>query len=90
VTTLRRLAAAHARHLAPLDLTTLHWSRHYTPTAWATALLARAGQATLPGTAAEAVAQAEHDLSTTDAAEWTPTTLRAAADLAGHHANPTG
>jgi hypothetical protein len=27
VTTLRRLATAHARHLTPLDLNTLHWSR---------------------------------------------------------------
>jgi hypothetical protein len=88
VTTLRRLAAAHARHLAPLDPATLHWSRRYTPTAWAAALLARAQQATLPDTAAEAVAQAEHDLSTTDGPEWTPTTLRAAADLAGHHTTP--
>jgi hypothetical protein len=31
VAALRRLAAAHARHLAPLDLGTLRWSRRYTP-----------------------------------------------------------
>jgi hypothetical protein len=88
VAALRRLATAHARHLAPLGLGTLQWSRRYTPTAWAAALLTRAGQATLPGTAAEAVAQAGHDLDDIDGADWTPATVRAAADLAGHHANP--
>jgi hypothetical protein len=88
VTTLRRLATAHAPHLAPLDLTTLQWSRQHTPTAWAAALVTRAQQATLPDTATEALALAEHDLSTTNGAQWTPTILRAAADLAHHHDNP--
>jgi hypothetical protein len=88
VAALRRLATAHARHLAPLDLGTLRWSRRHTPTAWAAALLIRAQRATLPGTAAEAVAQAGHDLDGIDCTEWTPATVRAAADLAGHHASP--
>lgn len=81
-TTMRALAADHARFLAPLDVTTLRWSRQYTPRAWAAALLTRAANNTLPDTAAEALALAEHDLHDTDTATWTTSTVRAAADLA--------
>ena len=81
-TTMRALAAGHARFLAPLDVTTLRWSRQYTPRAWAAALLTRADNNTLPDTASEAVGLAEHDLHDTDASTWTSTTLHAAANLA--------
>jgi hypothetical protein len=84
-TTMRALATGHARFLAPLDVTTLHWSRRYTARAWAAALLTRADSNTLPGTAAEAVGLAEHDLHDTDATTWTASTMRAAADLAHHN-----
>jgi hypothetical protein len=79
---MRTLAADHARFLAPLDVTTLRWSRQYTPRAWAAALLARAANNTLPDTPAEAAAMAEYDLHDTDAATWTTSTIHAAADLA--------
>lgn len=81
-TTMQALATDHARYLAPLDVTTLRWSRQYTPRAWAAALLTRAANNTLPDTAAEAVALAEYDLHDTAAATWTASTIRAAADLA--------
>jgi hypothetical protein len=81
-TAMRALAAGHARFLAPLDIATLRWSRQYTPTAWAAALLTRAEHATLPDTPTEAVALVEYDLHDTDATAWTSTTLNAAADLA--------
>lgn len=81
-TTMRALAAGHARWVAPLDVSTLRWSRQYTPRAWAAALLTRAANNTLPDTAAEAAALAEYDLHDTDAATWTTSTIRAAADLA--------
>jgi hypothetical protein len=80
--TMRTLAAVHARFLAPLDVTTLRWSRQYTARAWAAALLTRADNNTLPDTASEAVGLAEHDLYDTDASTWTSTTLHAAANLA--------
>jgi len=80
--TMRALAAGHARFLAPLDVATLRWSRHYTARAWAAALLTRADNNTLPATAAEAVGLAEHDLHDTDASTWTSTTPHAAANLA--------
>ncbi len=89
-TAILALATGHARWVTPLDVTTLRWSRQYTPRAWAAALLTRAGNNTLPDTAAEAVALAEHDLHDTDAATWTTSTMRAAADLAHRNdANPT-
>ena len=81
-TTMQALAAAHARWVAPLDVTTLRWSRRYTARAWAAALLTRADNNTLPDTAAEAVGLAEYDLHDTDTTTWTSTTLHAAADLA--------
>jgi len=81
-TTMQALAAGHARWVAPLDVTTLRWSRQFTPRAWAAALLTRAANNTLPDTAAEAVTLAEYDLHDTDAATWTTNTIRAAADLA--------
>lgn len=88
-TALRRTAAAHARFLAPLDVAALRWARQYSPTAWAVALLTRAEHATLPDTATHAVALVEYDLHHIDAADWTPTTLRTAADLAhGGHGDP--
>jgi hypothetical protein len=40
VTTARALAAQHARWVRPLEVATLHYSRSFTPTAWAAALLA--------------------------------------------------
>ena len=80
-TAMRALATDHTRFLTPLDVTTLRWSRQYTPHAWAAALLTRADNDTLPDTAAEAVALAEYDLHDTDAATWTTSTIRAAADL---------
>jgi hypothetical protein len=79
---LRGIAVAHARWVAPLDITTLRWSRQYTPRAWAAALLTRAANNTLPNTASEAVALVEYDLFDTDTNAWTSSTLRAAADLA--------
>lgn len=79
---MRALAVGHARFLAPLDVTTLRWSRQYTPRAWAAALLTRAENNTLPDTAPAAVALAEYDLHDTDATTWTSTTLHVAADLA--------
>jgi hypothetical protein len=84
-TTMRALATGHARFLTPLDVTTLRWSRQYTPCAWAAALLTRAANNTLPDTAAEAVALADYDLHDSDAATWTTNTIRAAADLAHHN-----
>lgn len=84
-TTMLALAAGHARRVAPLDVTTLRWSRQYTPRAWAAAILTRAANNTLPDTAAEAVALAEYDLHDTNATTWTTGTIRAAADLA--HSN---
>jgi hypothetical protein len=80
-TTMRAVAAGHARWVTPLDVATLRWSRQYTARAWAAALLTRAANNTLPVTAAEAVGLAEHDLHDTDAATWTTATIRAAADL---------
>jgi hypothetical protein len=80
-TTMRALAAGHARFLVPLDVTTLRWSRQYTPHAWAAALLTRADNNTLPDTASEALGLAEHDLHDTDASTWNTPTMRAAADL---------
>lgn len=49
---------------------------------------ATATPVTVPDTATEAVAQAEHDLDNIDGTDWPPATLRAAADLAHDHANP--
>jgi hypothetical protein len=79
---MRALATDHARWVAPLDITTLRWSRQYTARAWAAALLTRAGNGTLPDTASEAVGLVEHDLHDTDAATWTSTTRHASVDLA--------
>jgi hypothetical protein len=88
-TTMQVLATDHARFVAPLDVTTLHWSRQYTPHAWAAALLTRAANNTLPDTAAQALALAEYDLHDTDAATWTTSTIHAAADLAHrNNSNP--
>jgi hypothetical protein len=81
-TTMRALATGHARWVAPLDVTTLRWSRQYTPRAWAAALLTRADNNTLPDTASETVALIEYDLHDTDAATWSTSTMRAATDLA--------
>ncbi|MBN1174617.1 MAG: hypothetical protein JXA67_20805 [Micromonosporaceae bacterium] len=83
--TMRGIAAAHARWVTPLEVTKLRWARQYSPTAWAVALLAHAGQATLPDTAGEAVALVEYDLPELDATRWDPATHRAAADLASRH-----
>ena len=80
------IAVAHARWVAPLDITTLRWSRQYTPRAWAAALLTRAANKALPETASEAVGLVEYDLHDTDAATWTSSTPRAAADLV-HRSN---
>lgn len=86
-TTMRALATDHTHFVAPLDVTTLRWSRQYTPQAWAAALLTRAANNTLPDTAAETVALIEHDLhdTDTDTDTWSASTIRAAADLA--HSN---
>jgi hypothetical protein len=83
--TMRSLAADHARWVTPLKITTLRWARQYSPTAWAVALLTHARQATLPGTAREAIALIEYDLHELDATSWDPATQHAAADLAGRH-----
>jgi hypothetical protein len=82
VARLRGLATDHARWVRPLDVASLRWSRHYTPRAWAAALLARAGQSTLPDTAAEATGLAESDLHDTDAASWDEQPHHAAVELA--------
>jgi hypothetical protein len=80
--TMRSIAAAHARYLTPLKLATLRWSRQYSPTAWAAALLTHADNRTLPDTAHQAVALVEYDLHELDTTNWNPATRRAAADLA--------
>jgi len=72
VATMRALAAQHARHGRPLDIATLHYSRHYTPTAWAAALIAMAHRGDLPATASQAIGLVEHDLHDTDATAWAP------------------
>jgi hypothetical protein len=81
-TTMQALATGHARWVAPLDVTTLRWSRQYTARAWAAALLTRAANNTLPDTASETIALIEYDLHDTDAATWSANTMRAATDLA--------
>jgi hypothetical protein len=86
-TAMRAHATAHARWVAPLDITTLRWSRQYTTIAWAAALLTRAERGALPDTATEAVALTEYDLHDTDAATWTASIMRSATELA-HHGDP--
>jgi hypothetical protein len=70
--TMRTLTAQHARWVPPLDITVLRYSRQYTPTAWAAALIAMAGRGELPDTPGQAVALVEYDLHDTDASDWAP------------------
>ena len=83
--TMRSIAADHARWVTPLKITTLRWARQYSPTAWAVTLLAHARQATLPGTAHQAIALVEYDLPELDATSWDPATRAAADHLARRH-----
>ncbi len=83
VATIRALAAQHARWIRPLDVAALRYSRRYTPTAWAAALIAMAHRGDLPDTASQATALVEHDLHDTDATAWTPL-WPAALELAQH------
>jgi hypothetical protein len=82
-TTMRTLAAQHARWVRPLDTTTLRYSRTHTPPAWAAALLTMAERGELPDTPGEAVALVEYDLHDTDATAWA-TIWPVAVDLARH------
>jgi hypothetical protein len=72
ITTMQALAAEHVRWLAPLDLTALRYSRRFTPTAWAAALIAMAERGELPDNASETVALVEYELHNTDATAWAP------------------
>jgi hypothetical protein len=72
VATMRTLAAKHARWVRPLDIAALRYSRRYTPTAWAAALIAMAHRGDLPATASQATGLVEHDLHDTDATAWAP------------------
>jgi hypothetical protein len=81
-TAMRALATDHARWVAPLNVTTLRWSRQYTARAWAAALLTRADHDTLPDTPTQAVALVEYDLHDTDTTTWSSSTTHAATNLA--------
>jgi hypothetical protein len=72
VPTMHALATQNARHVRPLDAATLRYSRRYTPTAWAAALIAMAHHGELPDTASLAISLVEHDLHDTDATAWAP------------------
>lgn len=72
VEAIRALAAEHARWVRPLDTTALRYSRQYSPTAWAAALIAMAERGELPDTTNEAIGVVEYDLHHTHATAWTP------------------